>query len=166
MTTAISSSIAPIPIASPIRRASRRPPRADGDARGGGADAEAPRTRRPCGATETETPSETETPTPLPTPSETASLGPPTVSPPPEETATPTASATPSPIITPGPCTVEATFESLNCRIQALIDTVTASPDFGRLQGKLIRTSQRAKRNKERADSSSGTASSAARSRR
>jgi hypothetical protein len=101
--------------------------------------------------TETETPVETQTPTPIPTPSETASLGPATASPPPVETPTATASSTPSPVVTPG-CTEEATFESLNCRIQELIDTVTGSSDFGSLQGKLIRTLQRAKGNKERAE--------------
>jgi len=72
-------------------------------------------------ATATPTPEETATPSEAPTPTETASLGPPTASPPPGETPTPTETASPGPgeptatatvaEVTPTPAETLATIE-------------------------------------------------------
>jgi hypothetical protein len=63
--------------------------------------------------------------------------------------ATPTSTTTTT---LPAGCTAVATFESLNCRLAALVSAVNAESRLGDLQAKLAKTAQKAKQKKEAAE--------------
>jgi CSLREA domain-containing protein len=51
-----------------------------------------------------------------------------------------------------GGCPIEATFESLNCRLDALIERLEAETDLGKLKTRMLKQARGAKKFKERAE--------------